>query len=72
MDYYVIQLMMKGYKGKLFTLYLSFIGWFILGSLTLGIAYFWIYPYFELSVANFYENLKKMSEKTIVEETQGL
>ena len=64
------EIMMKGYKMKLFTLHLSFIGWFLLGALTLGIASFWISPYFELSVANFYENLKKMSERTITEETQ--
>jgi len=66
------QIMMKGNKMKLFTLYLSFIGWFLLGALTFGIAYFWINPYCELSVANFYENLKKMSKNTIVEEAQVL
>jgi uncharacterized membrane protein len=55
--------MMKGYKWKLFCLQLSFIGWLMLGTLTLGIAYLWIAPYMGMSLANFYENLKE-SQKT--------
>ena len=50
--------MMHGYKKKLFYLYLSFIGWALLGLLTLGIGYLWLIPYIYLSTANFYENLK--------------
>jgi len=58
------QIMMKGYKGKLFLLQLSFIGWMILCSLfTLGIGYLWLWPYMGLSTANFYENLKRNQEK---------
>ena len=53
------KIMMRRYKGKLFVLYLSFIGWYLLGYLTLGIGFLWILPYFYLSVANFYENLKQ-------------
>jgi uncharacterized membrane protein len=51
------QIMMKGYKGKLFLLWLSFVGWAILGLFTVCIGYLWLYPY--ISVANFYENLKQ-------------
>jgi len=51
--------MMKGYKGKLFFLYLSFIGWGILCCLSLGIGFLWLVPYINLSVVNFYEGLKK-------------
>jgi uncharacterized membrane protein len=50
--------MMKGCKGQLFCLYLSFIGWALLCLLTLGIGGFWLAPYVNLSVANFYESLK--------------
>lgn len=50
--------MMKGFKGKLFLLYLSFIGWFLLGILALGIGLLWVVPYVKTSEANFYENLK--------------
>ena len=59
------QIMMKGYKWKLFVLTLSFIGWILLGLLTLGIGYFWLYPYISLSMANFYENLKISQESKI-------
>ena len=50
--------MMKHNKFKLLRLYLSFILWFILGSLTLGLAYLWIIPYINVTVANFYDVLK--------------
>jgi len=56
------QIMMKGYKWKYFLLQLSFIGWIILASLTLGIGFFWLSPYMNLSMANFYENLKRNRE----------
>jgi uncharacterized membrane protein len=51
--------MMNGNKGKLFGLYLSFIGWGILCILTLGIGFLWLYPYVSLSLANFYEDIKQ-------------
>jgi uncharacterized membrane protein len=51
--------MMYGYKGKLFRLSLSFTGWFLLCILSLGIGFFWLVPYIQLSAANFYEDLRK-------------
>ena len=51
--------MMAGHKGKLFGLYLSFIGWCLLCCLSLGIGFLWLSPYINLSVANFYEDLKQ-------------
>ncbi|MCL1959310.1 MAG: DUF975 family protein [Spirochaetes bacterium] len=51
--------MMNGYKGKLFGLCLSFLGWGILCCFTLGIGFLWLFPYMSLSVTNFYEDLKK-------------
>jgi len=59
------QIMMKGYKGKLCLLYLSFVGWALLGLLTLGIGWLWLYPYVGLSMGNFYENLKQSQEKSV-------
>jgi len=58
------QIMMKGYKMKLFLLELSFAGWGLLCILTLGIGFLWLNPYMSLSMANFYENLKRNQEKT--------
>jgi uncharacterized membrane protein len=60
------QTMMKGHKFDLFLLELSFIGWILLGLLTLGIGWLWVYPYMSLSIANFYENLKISQEKALL------
>jgi uncharacterized membrane protein len=54
--------MMNGYKGKLFGLYLSFIGWALLCVLTCGIGYLWLIPYIEQATANFYEDIKENGE----------
>ena len=52
------RLMMKGNKWRLFVLWLSFIGWFFVGLLTLSIGYFWIGPYIYTTMAAFYEDIK--------------
>ena len=49
--------MMVGHKWKLFCLDLSFIGWYIVGVLCLGIGTLWVVPYHEAARANFYEAL---------------
>lgn len=50
--------MMRGHKGELFIMDLSFIGWMILAAIPCGLGYFWLSPYMEVSYANFYRNLK--------------
>lgn len=50
--------MMYGYKGKLFLLHLSFIGWHILSILTLGLLWLYVLPYLKQSEAIFYEDVK--------------
>jgi len=50
--------MMYGYKWKYFCLGLRFIGWFLLGILSLGIGFLWIMPYFSISFAKFYDDVK--------------
>jgi uncharacterized membrane protein len=57
--------MMKGNKGKLFLLDLSFIGWFLLCLLTLGIGMLWLYPYCMTARATFYEDLKANYTATV-------
>lgn len=49
--------LMRGHKGELFVLYLTFIGWFLLGIITCGIAFFWIQPYIYTAMAHFYEDI---------------
>jgi uncharacterized membrane protein len=51
--------MMMGHKGKYFMLCLRFSGWFILSILTLGIGFLWLVPYVSVSMANFYDAVKK-------------
>lgn len=51
--------MMRGHKGKLFGLDLSFIGWFLLCILSLGIGFIWLTPYVKSSYAAFYLDLKE-------------
>lgn len=50
--------MMFGYKGKLFLLLLSFIGWGILCLFTCGIGVLWLLPYISSSLAAFYEDVR--------------
>ena len=50
--------MMYGHKYDLFYLYISFIGWYLLSILTLGIGTFWLMPYIETAKASFYEDVK--------------
>ncbi|WP_314060927.1 DUF975 family protein [uncultured Vagococcus sp.] len=50
--------LMDGHKMELFVLYLSFIPWYILATLTFGIGYLWLNPYVSATTAAFYDNLK--------------
>jgi len=58
--------LMKGYKGKLFMLDLSFIGWNLLAKMTYGILNIMVLPYTATAYILFYEELKK--EKAILNE----
>lgn len=50
--------MMIGYKFDYFVLMLSFLGWWLVSALTLGIGALWVYPYQKLTEANFYLEIK--------------
>lgn len=49
--------LMVGFKGELFMLGLSFIGWGILCIFTLGIGILWLIPYVNTSFALFYKKV---------------
>lgn len=49
--------MMNGHKGDLFLLHLSFIGWWLVSALTLGLGALVVVPYEQFSEAAFYRNL---------------
>ena len=50
--------MMDGHKLDYFFLQLSFIGWYIVGAICLGIGVLWVNTYREASNAIFYEHIK--------------
>lgn len=50
--------MTNGHKMDLFVLSLSFIGWILLCTITLGIAFIWVVPYMQATMANAYKSLK--------------
>ena len=54
--------MMYGHKWELFVLQLSFIGWFLLCILTLGIGLLWALSYYQTTFAHYYEELKAETE----------
>ena len=56
--------MMQGHKLKLFYLFLRYIGWILLGILTLGIGLLWVMPYVQVAHANFYMDLKESRNKS--------
>lgn len=49
--------LMRGNRFRLFCLQLSFLGWFILCALTLGVLFIWVGPYYNTAVASFYKNI---------------
>ncbi len=52
--------MTDGYKGDLLGFYFSFFGWILLCIVTLGIACIYVMPYMSVSMALYYEELKKL------------
>ena len=52
------QALMDGHKMDLFLLDLSYIGWILLGIITLGIGLLWVMPWIEMAHVKFYEQLK--------------
>jgi len=51
--------MMDGHKMQYFWLRLGFIPWWILVEITGGIAGFWVLPYYEATMAEFYLELRR-------------
>lgn len=55
-----------GHKGGLFVLSLSFIGWFLLVPLTLGLIIIWLAPYANATFANYYIAMKGGGQSAFV------
>lgn len=56
--------MMKGHCGEYFVLFLSFIGFAIVGALCLGLGGLWLTPYMSMSQAFFYLKIKGEDAQT--------
>jgi uncharacterized membrane protein len=50
--------LMEGNVGRLFGLYLSFLGYLVLGVITLGIGMLWVMPYMTQTMTQFYIDLR--------------
>lgn len=60
--------LMEGNMGRLFYIYLSFIGWTLLGLLSCGIGMLWVTPYMMQTNVNFYRDLTgELEERTDME-----
>ena len=59
------KLIMDGHKFELFVLYLSFIPWFLLGYVTLGLGFIYVAPYMTLTITNFYHNIKRQNAQVV-------
>lgn len=64
--------MMKGHKMQLFLLYLGFFGLAILSVFTLFIGMLWLIPFFQVCLAEFYENLKEEEDMKLAEAEAAL
>ncbi len=58
---------MHGHKMDLFVLELSFIPWLLLVIVTFGIAAIWVEPYMQLTMTNFYHNIKRQNTQQAYE-----
>ena len=59
--------MMKGNKFRYFYMILSFLGYFALILLSIGIAALWVIPYQNMTAIQFYEDLRDNSNYAEVE-----
>ena len=57
--------LMDGHKWELFVLDLTFIGWELLGALTLGIGLLWVIPYKNAAYAAFYRQIAGYPKYTV-------
>ncbi len=61
------QRLMNGRKWELFKLDVSFVGWYLLGGLCLGVGALFVIPYHEMARTNFYKSLKDKYDQEEIE-----
>ncbi len=60
--------LMDGNKWKYFVFGLSFIGWWLLCLVTIGLALIWVVPYYSTAAAKFYDQLSDHRSKALESE----
>ena len=60
--------LMRGNRGKIIWLELSFLGWALLAVMAFGIGYLWLLPYMNVAVVCFYDKL--LQNKTVENQNQ--
>lgn len=60
----ISNLITKGYKGDLFVMYLSFLGWYLLALLPAGLGLIFLRPYSHMSFVNAYHALMQEALET--------
>jgi uncharacterized membrane protein len=63
--------LMKGRIDEYFALLVSFIGWFLLSILTLGILFIYVAPYFELSLTQYYLKIRAEDDSELTAQDAG-
>lgn len=59
--------MTEGHKWRMFVLSLSFMGWFLLGTLALGVGLLFVFPYYDTAQAELYVALRTIAlDKQII------
>jgi uncharacterized membrane protein len=53
------KMLMEGHKMDFFRFAVSFVGWFILGLLTVGIGFLYVIPYYNAAKVEFYETITR-------------
>ncbi len=51
--------MMKGKRAAMFKMHMSFLGWILLGILTLGVGFVFVMPYISAANAEFYREVRR-------------
>lgn len=59
--------MMKGNKGRMFYIFLSFIGWSVLAMLSCGIGMLWVAPYMAQTSVAFYLDIKDNGKQETID-----
>jgi len=63
---------MRGHKGRLFYIQVSFLPWYLLTFFSCGIGLLWIVPYVKATNANFYLDLIQCIQKDTEFETENM